>query len=303
VSLTIYLLFEVRAACGQQGDGVVWAKRTNTKNFSLRRDEERVPGKSMGAVRCTRISLVYTLPSAAVWRSPARARRLARRLATAVTRASPLEDLRGLVADAEHVFQGPGSDAKIYEMVDGFCEEHSVTMDMLTALKDRPTSPAVEAVAARLTSHVLGVLGSSGAQDTSLAANKDRLVNEVALTSEFEAAVSARKAESVLQLIGRKTITPEDLHVNIRIPETSDAVRILEVLVQVDDADTRRAMLVEAFDHGDYEDTEEEEGLWTTPMVLFQAIEERLGCDAVAEDEASVLRALKEDILRDHLQL
>lgn len=210
-----------------------------------------------------------------------------------------LEEMRALVEVGRSK-----SEREVLALVDAFCAEHGATMEMLTALKeleeaDMESSGAIEVVAARLTSHLLGVLTDSGSlvvQET-----RERLVKDLALTSELEATMIARKAESVLQLIGRKAISPDDLHV--QIPDQSAAVRILEVMMQVEDSEERLGLLNDAFDSGEtreYEDDEEQEGLWTTPMVLYQAIKERLS--TARGPEAEVLCELKEAILRDHMK-
>ena len=204
---------------------------------------------------------------------------------------------------------------EIHALVDAYCAEHGATIEMLTALKQleerlgegsADAIDAIDAVAARLTSHLLGVLTGVAAGDTSLVVQetRERLVKDLALTSELEALMIARKAESVLQLIGRKAISPNDLHV--RIPDQSAAVRILDVLLQAEDATARRMMLADAFDAGEdgqdeFSQDEEREGLWTTPMVLYQAIEQRLG--AARGSEAEVLVDLKAAIVEDFLHL
>ncbi len=224
---------------------------------------------------------------------------------------SPNDELNALLGTLDAA--ETKTEREIQAAVDAFCAEHGATMEMLTVLKgfgeqaDRrgdgegmEAVEVVEAVAARITQHLLGLAGARGGEDasTSLVSEQYRLVRDLAATSELEAAMVARKAESVLQLIGRKSISAEDLHV--RIPDKSDAVRILEVLMQVEDTAARHEMLADAFDSGEFEEDEEQEGVWTTPMALFQAIEERLSSapDGAGTD---LMRDLKDKILRDHL--
>jgi hypothetical protein len=220
-------------------------------------------------------------------------------------KSSPNDELNVLIDATE-----TKSEREIQAAVDAFCAEHGSTMEMLKILKglgeqadlrgDREGTEAIEVIAARITQHLLGLGGARVAEDasTSIVAQQDRLVRDLAATSELEAAMIARKAESVLQLIGRKSISSEDLH--IRIPDKSDAVRILEVLMDVEDTAARHEMLADAFDRGDFEEDEEEEGLWTTPMALYQAIEERLS-SAPDGTGTECMRKLKEEILRNHL--
>ena len=227
-------------------------------------------------------------------------------------RATDSDRLSALVVEASSKRR---DEREIHALVDAYCAEHGATMEMLTALKQleeqlgegsADTIDVIDAVAARLTSHLLGVLTGVAAGDTSLVVQetRERLVKDLALTSELEASMIARKAESVLQLIGRKAISPDDLHV--RIPDQSAAVRILDVLLQAEDATARRMMLADAFDAGEdgqdeFSQDEEREGLWTTPMVLYQAIEQRLG--AARGSEADVLVDLKAAIVEDFLHL
>lgn len=220
-------------------------------------------------------------------------------------KSSPNDELKALI-DATDT----KSEREIQAAVDAFCAEHGSTMEMLKILKglgeqadlggDGEGNEAIEAIATRITQHLLGLGGARDAGDasTSLYPQQDRLVRDLAVTSELEAAMIARKAESVLQVIGRKAISPEDLH--ICIPDKSDAVRILEVLLQEEDTAARHGMLSDAFDSGEFEDDEEREGVWTTPMALFQAIEERLASDP-DDPGAEIMRELKGAILRDHL--
>jgi hypothetical protein len=242
-----------------------------------------------GGARGMRVTHVYSHSSANIYSSPKAPTR------SVGAHASPLDDLLAR-AQVE-------TEVEVPQLVDAFCEEHVVTMEMLEAVKESSLNDNVlELVASRLTSHYLGVVSDSpGLKGDSAIDHKGKLAIELDLASKFEASVVARKAESVLQLIGRKTISPEDMHTSIRIPEKSDAVRILDVLMAIDDCDTRRAMLGEAFDDGEYEDDEEEEGLWTTPMVLYQAIEERLLTAAEKNQSTEILEELKLDILKEHL--
>ena len=262
-----------------------------------------VQGLFWGGTRPIRRSAPTFVYSTLISTDRIRGRRLA------PLQSSPIDDLHALVTGATETER---SELEIQDMVDAFCTEHGATMDMLKIMKglgekaddrgDCKASETIEVIAARVTQHLLGL---SGARDddgsTSLVSQQQRMARDLAVTSELEAAMIARKAESMLQLIGRKAISPEDLHV--RIPDRSDAVRILEVLLSVENPKHRHEMLVDAFDSGEYEENaenEEEEGLWTTPMVLYQAIEERLSSTA-GDSEADILRDLKDKILKDHL--
>jgi len=90
----------------------------------------------------------------------------------------------------------------------------------------------------------------------------------------LEATMGVRKAQSIVQLLGRKSLTLEEMSRIQNIPEKSDAERVLEALMYVDDRQERRALMQEAFipvsAECDY--TEEQEAISTTPMALYQQI-------------------------------
>eukprot|EP00890_Picochlorum_soloecismus_P005990 jgi/Picsp_1/6392/NSC_03740-R1_---NA--- len=89
----------------------------------------------------------------------------------------------------------------------------------------------------------------------------------------FEATIGIRKAETILQLLGRTSVSEgAPLH----FVEKDVSRRILEVLVQVQDKTQRRVLLAEALvpateDESEVDDSEE--ALSTTPFVLLQEVE------------------------------
>lgn len=93
----------------------------------------------------------------------------------------------------------------------------------------------------------------------------------------LEATIGIQKAESLVQLLGRKSLSADEMLDIQKIPEKSDARRILEVLVTIPDRVERKELMKEAFTPvddtpGHVAEEEEEEALWTTPMALCQEI-------------------------------
>ncbi|KAI8104643.1 hypothetical protein M9434_003196 [Picochlorum sp. BPE23] len=128
----------------------------------------------------------------------------------------------------------------------------------------------------------------------------------------LEATIGIRKAESIVQILGRKRVTDNDMK-TVVIPEKGDAWRILEVLVQVQDRVERRDMLHEAFvpiDETEDEEYGEEEALSTTPFALLQIVQTCLAsqneldnmCRGISapyshDEVVHVLEELREDII------
>lgn len=128
----------------------------------------------------------------------------------------------------------------------------------------------------------------------------------------LEATIGIRKAESIVQILGRKRVSDDDMK-TVAIPEKGDAWRILEVLVQVPDRVERRDMLHEAFvpiDETEDEEYGEEEALSTTPFALLQIVQACLAsqneldnmCRGISatwsrHDVVHALKELREDIM------
>jgi len=89
----------------------------------------------------------------------------------------------------------------------------------------------------------------------------------------FEATIGIQKAETILQLLGRASVSEE---AQLHFTEKNASRRILEVLVQVQDMSQRRVLLAEALvpaTEDESEVDESEEALSTTPFVLLQEVE------------------------------
>lgn len=89
----------------------------------------------------------------------------------------------------------------------------------------------------------------------------------------FEATIGIQKAETILQLLGRTSVSEET---QSHFLEKDASRRILEVLVQIQDKSQRRVLLAEALvpasdDESEVDDSEE--ALSTTPFVLLQEVE------------------------------
>jgi len=109
----------------------------------------------------------------------------------------------------------------------------------------------------------------------------------------LEATVGIRRAESLVQLLGRRQISTD---AQMTMVKKEDSKRILEVLVQIRDRQQRCLMMLEAFvpvtedDDGggggdDVEEFDEgEEALSTTPFVLLQTIDGILHSETKSEE-------------------
>jgi hypothetical protein len=238
---------------------------------------------------------------------------------------------------------------KIAVVVDTWVEKHGpVTLQMLTAMESRNPSvrlssnndrvypqSIIETVGGRLTAHYLG-LGSSISttivlQDTtehkceevenSMPCTERRNMDDIIVSGEsmqllqqqamaLEATIGIRKAESIVQLLGRKRLSKEEIDRMQQIPDKNNAWRILEVLVRIEDRLERRGLLEEAFlplndDVQSSEDVdgffeEDMEALSTTPMALYQEVR---SCLRSTERFDTLLKDISADANSDAAQI
>ena len=225
------------------------------------------------------------------------------------------EALRTLMSRAWDMMNAPTSPEKADDIISELCRDVDawvqlgenngrVTMDLLRRIergeffypetKGSNTliiDELVDRVGERLTSHYVGYdVGSL--DQTSLPVNTSQLkampngslvpskTVDLELLEEqaraLEATIGVRKAQSIVQLLGRKALSLEEMNRIQNIPEKTDAERVLEALMYIDDREERRELMQEAFipvsaDDG-VDTTEEQEAISTTPMALYQHI-------------------------------
>ncbi|CAG9463509.1 unnamed protein product [Pedinophyceae sp. YPF-701] len=108
--------------------------------------------------------------------------------------------------------------------------------------------------------------------------------------------LAVQRRRSAVELVGRKYLNPGEA----AIPATVNAAsRILEALMSIPDADERAAMLPEAFTPPSDDTPAAREGedlLYTTPVVLLQAVDLELLRSADDERRVAELERLRDDV-------
>ena len=252
---------------------------------------------------------------------------------------SPAEKHEGTEGNERHMCE------KLAGVVDSWVEKHGpVTLQMLTSMESKNPSlmltsnsdhaylqNIIEVIGGRLTAHYLG-LGSSistpmALQDkneqkhkgveNSIPCTEGRTMDEFIVSGEsmqllqqqamaLEATIGIQKAESIVQLLGRKRLSTEEMDRMQQVPDKSNAWRILEVLVQIEDRLERRDLMEEAFlplnnEVHSSEDVdgffeEDMEALSTTPMALYQEVR---SCLRSAERFDTLLKDISADANSD----
>lgn len=128
----------------------------------------------------------------------------------------------------------------------------------------------------------------------------------------LEATIGKQKAQSIVELLGRKSLSVEEMERIQSIPEKSDAERILEALLCIEDERERKELMEEAFIPVSAVDmagnTQEVEVLSTTPMALYQVIrswqhnyEETASIEGVTGVPFPEVQRILEELRRDVL--
>lgn len=259
------------------------------------------------------------------------------------------DTLRRLVQEALHMMMcvpenADGIIAEICDDIDAWVEEDRggrLNMDLLTRIQrgefffpectdaNGQRDELVERVGARLTMHYVGCDFGSLDED-SLRDNKNtiqvmskgnlvpsrsvdlKLLEEQARA--LEATIGVQKAQSLVELLGRKTLSAEERNRIKNIPQKRDAERVLEVLVCVEDRRERCSVMKEAFIPVSEDDDNmgDEEAISTTPMALYQEIISWQGkyedgtnieimADLPQQQVQEILQELREDVF-DSLQ-
>lgn len=253
------------------------------------------------------------------------------------------DTLRRMVQQALHMIlsvpeNADGIIAEICDDVDAWVEEDRegrLNMDLLTRIQQGEfffpgctdgnghKDALVERVGARLTMHYVGCdFGSldedSLRDDTNSmhVMSKGNLVPsrsvDLKLLEEqaraLEATIGVRKAQSIVELLGRKTLSVEEMDRIQNIPQKRDAERVLEVLVCIEDRRERCSVMKEAFIpvSSDDDNMGEEEAISTTPMALYQEIlswqgtyEEGTNIEIMADLPQQQVREILEELRED----
>lgn len=262
------------------------------------------------------------------------------RLCGSAYRGDGLETGAGVESLVELVVVNNNDVEQAYRAIDGWLEDHEVTLrglqyieDCVVACEDdEERRVALNWIGERLAASLLGLPSHGvgevqqrgdegdvfvdnvniGGNDCSSVA--EGVASELQLSMQgmqllqqqavaLEATIGIRKAESIVQILGRKRMS--DGMKKVAIPEKGDAWRILEVLVQVQDRVERRDMLHEAFvpiDETEDEEYGEEEALSTTPFTLLQIVQTCLAsqeeldtlCCGISGRHDGVVQALEE---------
>ena len=219
------------------------------------------------------------------------------------------DTLRRMVHQALHMMvsvpeNADGIIAEICNDIDAWVKEDRegrLNMDLLTRIQQGEfffpgctdgnghRDELVERVGARLTMHYVGCdFGSLDKDSLRDDTNSIQVMSQGNLVPSrsvdlklleeqaqaLEATIGVKKAQSIVELLGRKTLSVEEMNRIQNIPQKRDAERVLEVLVCIEDRRERCSVMKEAFIPAleDDDNMGEEEEISTTPMALYQEI-------------------------------